>query len=151
MGVDFGGEKAYDYIMIKVDEDFLKEMGLSEMPAQYKTAFLEHTQRELEMRIGRRMSEGMSLEQLREFEGIMQKDEEIMEKFLETLGDFQADEVYNKLLAQKNGVANADFMSEYLSIKWIQQNRPDYREVTNEEWEGLKREIAMNRERILAV
>ena len=137
--------------MIKVDENFLEEMGLGGMPEQYKSAFLEHTQRELEMRIGRRMSEGMSLEQLREFEGIMQKDEEIMERFLETLGDFQSDEVYNKLLAQRDGVAGADFMSEYLSIKWIQQNRPDYREVTNEEWEGLKREIAMNRERILAV
>lgn len=137
--------------MIRVDEDFLEEMGLGGMPEQHKEAFLEHTQRELEMRIGRRMSEGMSLEQLREFEGIMQGDEEIMENFLDTLGDFQADEVYNRLLAQRDGIANAKFMSEYLSIKWIQQNRPDYREVTNEEWEGLKREIAMNKERILAV
>ena len=55
---------------MKFDEKFLQEMGLSAMPADKKQDFLNYIQEELEVRIGRRISEGLSEEQLQEFDSL---------------------------------------------------------------------------------
>ena len=53
---------------MKIDEEFLQEVGLSVMPEEQKQAFLEYVEREIEVRIGERISEGIPAEKLREFE-----------------------------------------------------------------------------------
>ena len=53
---------------MQFDENFLAEMGLSDMPN--KQDFLAYIQRELEIRIGERISRGLSKEQLDEFDKI---------------------------------------------------------------------------------
>ena len=45
---------------MKFDEDFLREVGLSAMPEEQKSAFLEYVEDELNLRIGEKMSEGRS-------------------------------------------------------------------------------------------
>lgn len=56
--------------MALIDEQFMAEVGLGEMPAAEKQAFMEQATEELEVRIGRQISAGLSLEQMREFEQI---------------------------------------------------------------------------------
>ena len=55
---------------MQFDENFLQEMGLSSMPADKKQDFLNYIQNELEIRIGRRISEGLTEAQLQEFDNL---------------------------------------------------------------------------------
>lgn len=55
---------------MQFDEKFLQEMGLSAMPEDKKQDFLQYIQDELEVRIGERVSKGLSEEQLQEFDAI---------------------------------------------------------------------------------
>ena len=137
--------------MIKIDDKFLSEVGLAEMPEEQKQAFLKHTQEELEVRVGEKMSDGMTLEQLEEFEGIMNKDREVMIKLLMAMGgDYREDELYKKLLEKHNVTEGTmEILSEFLSVKWIQKNRPDYEEIALSVLESLKQEVKENSVAIL--
>lgn len=71
--------------MFKLDESFLASVGLGDMPEEQKKAFLKHLYEELELRVGLKLSEGMSQEQLKEFSGLVDKsDEDGALKWLET-------------------------------------------------------------------
>ena len=135
--------------MIRVDENFLRETGLGDLDEMQRTAFIEEAQRLLENRIGEKLSEGLSLEQLEEFDGIMKKDKNVMIKALAKLGDYRIDEVYQNLL-KRYGVTEGtvDILSEYLSDKWIQTNRPNYAEVTRQVYEEYKQEEHASSEEI---
>ena len=94
------------------DEKFLQEMGLSAMPEDQKQQFLDYVQSELELRIGERISKGLTAEQLSEFDAIVDQAE---------------------------------------ATKWLEQNRPDYREIVTRTINELKEEIRANRNRIIGV
>ena len=137
---------------MKFDDDFLAEVGLSSLLADQKEAFLAHAKEELEMRVGTKMSEGLSQEQVAEFEGIMNNDQQVIRKVVSELEiDFRTDPIYQKLLAKYNLTEGTwEVISEYLSIKWIQKNRPDYREIVASVAEALKAEIRADAPAILA-
>ena len=71
--------------MIKLDENFLKELGLAELPADEKQRMLRHIYETLEMKVGMRLASGMTDAQLEEFESFVNaKDEQGALKWLET-------------------------------------------------------------------
>ena len=141
----------YNLGMIKIDNDFLNEVGLSEMAEERKADFIAQTQAELETRVGEKMSSGMSVEQLREFDGIMHNDRNTMIRVLSQIGDYREDELYQKLLKRHEvSEGNLEILGEYLSVKWVQLNHPDYATVTKSVVEELKNEIINAREEILA-
>ena len=127
--------------MIKIDEKFLEEVGLSTLAETKKADFIAKTQEELENRVGEKMSEGMTVDQLREFEGIMNNDRNTMIRVLSQIGDYREDDLYRKLL-KKHGVTEGtlEILGEFLSVKWIQLNRPDYATITRNVADELKRE-----------
>lgn len=92
------------------DEQFLQEMGLSAMPEDQKQAFLDYIQEELEIRIGERISKGLTEAQLNEFDMITDQTE---------------------------------------ATKWLELNRPDYREIVTRTIEEMKNEIRANRANIV--
>ena len=53
---------------MEFNEQFLQDMGLSAMPEEEKQRFLDYIQEELEVRIGERISRGLTDEQLRQFD-----------------------------------------------------------------------------------
>lgn len=128
--------------MIKIDEKFLEEVGLSTLVETKKADFIAKTQEELENRVGEKMSEGMTVDQFREFEGIMNNDRNTMIRVLSQIGDYREDDLYRKLL-KKHGVTEGtlEILGEFLSVKWIQLNRPDYATITRNVADELKREI----------
>ena len=92
------------------DEQFLQEMGLSAMPENQKQAFLDYVQEELEVRIGERISKGLTETQLNEFDMITDQNE---------------------------------------ATKWLEKNRPDYREIVTRTINEMKEEIRANRAKLV--
>ena len=95
---------------MQFDEKFLQEMGLSAMPEGQKQEFLNYVQEELEVRIGERISRGLTEVQLNDFDMITDPGE---------------------------------------AAKWLEKNRPDYREIVNRTIEEMKAEIRANRARLV--
>ena len=95
---------------MEFNEEFLQEMGLSAMPEEQKQRFLAYIQEELEIRIGQRISKGLTETQLNEFDMITDPKE---------------------------------------AAKWLEKNRPDYREIVNRTIEEMKSEIRANRDRLV--
>lgn len=95
---------------MKFDENFLQEMGLSAMPEDQKQKFLDYIQNELEIRIGERISRGLTEVQLAEFDKITDQAE---------------------------------------VAKWLEINRPDYREIVTRTIEEMKSEIRANRAKLI--
>ena len=95
---------------MEFDENFLQEMGLSAMPEDQKQEFLNYVQEELEIRIGERISKGLTEAQLNEFDAITSQEE---------------------------------------AARWLEKNRPDYREIVNRTINELKAEIRANRNKLI--
>ncbi len=62
--------------MIKLDENLLVELGLAALPKDEKTSFLKHMYETLEMRVGTRLAERMSDQQMSEFEQFINSNDE---------------------------------------------------------------------------
>lgn len=97
---------------MQFDEKFLQEMGLSAMPEEQKREFLDYIQEELEVRIGERISKGLTEEQLAEFDAITEQAE---------------------------------------AARWLEKNRPDYREIVTRTVAEMKEEIRANRAKLVGV
>jgi len=95
---------------MQFDDNFLQEMGLQAMPEDQKQAFLNYVQEELEVRIGERISKGLTEAQLNEFDAITDQTE---------------------------------------AARWLEQNRPDYREIVTRTIDELKAEIRANRNKLI--
>ena len=95
---------------MEFNEQFLQEMGLTAMPEDQKQKFLAYVQEELEIRIGERISRGLTETQLNEFDMITSQEE---------------------------------------ATKWLEKNRPDYREIVNRTIAEMKEEIRANRHRLI--
>lgn len=95
---------------MQFDDKFLQEMGLQVMPEDQKQAFLDYVQEELEVRIGERISKGLTEAQLNEFDMIT---------------------------------------DPAAAAKWLEKNRPDYREIVNRTINEMKTEIRANRNKLI--
>ena len=95
---------------MEFDEKFLQEMGLSAMPEGEKQKFLEYIQEELEVRIGERISKGLTEVQLNEFDMITDQAE---------------------------------------ATRWLEKNRPDFREIVTRTIEEMKAEIRASRNKLI--
>lgn len=71
--------------MLKIDNSLLQEVGLGDLPSAEKNSFLKHIYETLEMRVGIRLADQMSNQQLDEFERYFEaKDDAGAFKWLET-------------------------------------------------------------------
>jgi hypothetical protein len=137
--------------MFQLDDQFLQDVGLGSLPDDQKQAFLQHIYSELELRVGTKLSEGLSDEQMAEFEAFIDRDAETVEQWFGShLPNYADQQDYQQLKAGAPESASAlDILCEYGSLKWLELNRPDYRQVVAGELENLKQEIAQNKEAIL--
>ena len=137
--------------MFQLDDNFLKELGLDQLPEGQRKPFLEHIYSELELRVGERLSQGMSDAQLDEFANIIDKVEGAVDNFLAKHAPNYTEDLMFQRLVQATGVAADDsrLRNEYAATKWLEVNRPDYRDVVAAVMEELKREIVANRDAIL--
>ncbi len=100
--------------MFKLDDNLLKELGLGALPPQEKNVMLRHIYDSLEMRVGKRLASQMSPQQLEEFEGFVERNDDAG------------------------------------SLKWLETNFPDYKQVVSDELDRLKSEIKAAAPQIVA-
>jgi hypothetical protein len=137
--------------MFRLDDQFLQDIGLGDLPDEQKKPFLQHIYSELELRVGTRLSDGLSDAQLEEFEQIIdRKEEKITEWLAEHAPQYHEEETFKRLAeATKLEPSDPRLIAEYTATKWLEVNRPDYRQVVAEVLEQLKKEITANRDAIL--
>ncbi len=137
--------------MFQLNDDFLKELGLDQLPDEQKKPFLQHIYSELELRVGERLSQGMSDAQLDEFANIIDKAPGAVDEFLAKHAPNYQQETMFQRLVQATGVAADDprLKDEFAATKWLEVNRPDYRDVVVAVMEELKKEIVANKDAIL--
>lgn len=137
--------------MFQLNEEFLKELGLDQLPEEQRKPFLDHIYSELELRVGERLSQGMSDAQLDEFANIIDKAEGAVDGFIAKHAPQYQQEPMFQRLAQAMGLPLDDvrLRDEYAATKWLEVNRPDYRDVVAATMEELKKEIIASRDAIL--
>lgn len=137
--------------MFQLDDKFLTDVGLNDLPEDQKQAFLQHIYSELELRVGTKLSEGMNDEQLAQFEAFVDRDEQKVTSWFERhLPNYHEAPDYIQLKqAAPADVDELSVLCEYGSLKWLEINRPDYRQVVAAELDALKIEITQNRDSIL--
>lgn len=139
--------------MFSLDNKFLEDVGLGGMPEEQKKPFLQHIYIQLEKKVGENLSNGMSEEQLSEFEAIIDRRDDVVQAWLQRHApDYQSREDYQKI-AQAMQAPQDDpaVRSEYAATKWLEVNRPDYRDVVAQTLDEIKKEIVANRDAILGV
>lgn len=137
--------------MFQLDDQFLQDIGLASLPEDQKKPFLQHVYDQLEYRVGVRLSEGMTDAQLEEFEAIIDKKPEVIDAWVAQFAPaYTTDDLFVKIQAA-SGLAVTDPLvkSEYAATKWLEVNRPDYRDVVAATLAELKQEISGSRDTIL--
>ena len=137
--------------MFQLDDQFLTDIGLAELPEDQRKPFLQHVYDQLEYRVGMRLSEGMSDAQLEEFEAIIDKKQEVVDAWVAQFAPtYGSDELFAKIQHATNLPAESPALkSEYAATKWLEVNRPDYRDVVAKTLDEMKQEIIQNRDSIL--
>lgn len=105
--------------MIRIDDSLLQELGLISLPKEERDALLHQIYETLEMRVGMKLAERMTDQQLDEFEAFLPN--------------------------EQTGSAG----DETGALKWLETNFPDYKQVVAEELEKLKGEIKRDSQQIL--
>jgi hypothetical protein len=137
--------------MFQLDEKFLADIGLNDLPEDQKKPFLQHIYDELELRVGTKLSEGMSDAQLEEFESIIDRKEDAINDWLnQHVPDYQNDPSFDQLQkATGLDAGHVNLKSEFAATKWLEVNRPDYRDVVASVLEEIKKEVTENKDAIL--
>jgi hypothetical protein len=130
--------------MFQLDDKLLQELGLGSLPPAEKNKMLAHIYETLELRVGMRLAEQMSDQQLDEFEGFIDGNLDHARNYLNTNSpgweqgqDFQT----QKSQAEAQGATAEAIIPEFAALKWLEKNFPDYKKVVAEELEKLKGEI----------
>lgn len=137
--------------MFQLDDKFLQEVGLGGLPEDQKKAFLDHFREQLELRVGTKLSEGLSDAQLAEFESFMdRKDDQVNAWLAANAPNYEEDQIYQRLKAgAPEHMPQNVVLAEYASLKWLGLNRPNYKDVVAQTMAALKDEIIKNRDAIL--
>ena len=137
--------------MFQLDDKFLEDIGLNNLPEEQKKPFLQHIYDELELRVGTKLSDGMTDEQLEEFESIIDRKDDVIVMWLEkNVPDYHNDVIFMQLQTSTGlDVNDSNLRADYAATKWLEINRPDYRQVVAGVLEDLKSEVAANRNVIL--
>lgn len=137
--------------MFQLDDKFLADIGLDSMPEDQKKAFLQHIYEELELRVGTRLSDGLSDQQLEEFEKIIDKDQGVIDAWIAVHApNYQEDDIFKRMQQALNlDASDPNLKSEFVATKWLEVNRPDYRDVVKAVLDELKSEITSNKDAIL--
>jgi hypothetical protein len=140
----------YNNYMFSLDDQFLADVGLADMPDDQKEAFKQHIYNELELRVGSRLSEGMSDAQLEEFESIIDHNNDAITAWIAAHApDYLNDEVYGRMRQALSDATDTQVRDEYAATKWLEINRPDYRDVVARTLDELKQEINQNKDTLL--
>lgn len=138
--------------MFQLDDNLLQELGLGSLPPAEKNKMLAHIYETLELRVGMKLAEQMSDQQLDEFEGFIDGNVEHARNFLNSSlqgWEQSQDYISQKSQAGTHGVSEDKIIPEFAALKWLEKNFPDYKSVVGQELDKLKTEIKAQAPHIL--
>jgi hypothetical protein len=138
-------------MMQKIDDNMLAQLGLGSLPADERKKLIDQITETLELRVGMKLAENMSDDQLDEFERFVDGDIEFAKAYLDNLDpnwDQDANFQAQKTAAIEAGVSEQAITAEYAAYKWLETNFPTYKQVVSEEFEKLKNEIKRDASKI---
>ena len=109
--------------MLKIDDNLLTELGLGSLPDEERRALLGQLIETLELRVGMKLAQNLSDEELDEFEA---------------------------LLPTERDDAQQRASKEQSALKWLETHFPNYKQVVASELETLKAEIRRDAPKIPA-
>ena len=136
--------------MFQIDDNLLNELGLGALDGQEREEFKDYLKTTLQERVGERLTNGMSDETLDEFGYFMDGNVDGMKKWLnEHMPNYQDDPNYQTFRASNPDFSEADVLSGFGSLVWLQVNCPNYPDVVKQTLDELKQEVSANRDAIL--
>lgn len=138
--------------MFQLDEQFLKDIGLNDLPEEQKKPFLQYVYDKLELAVGMELAAGLTDAQEEEFGYIIDRRDDIISAWIaKNAPDYQQDEAFKRIMQAYNitNPNSKDLRDEYAATKWLEINRPNYREIVLNTMESLKQEIASNKDALL--
>ena len=136
--------------MFELDEKFFEEIGINRMPEAEREEFKKHIQEEVEVRVGERISDGIPVEKLDEFEMIVDGDSDFVQSWiLSHAADYKNDPIYQAFLVQNGGQESAEITNEFAAMKWLQLNRPDFTQIVAVVMDEMKGELRANIDKIV--
>ena len=134
--------------MFQFNDEFLKSVGLEELPENQRQDFLEYAQEQFETRIGEVMMNKLTKEQQEEFDKISTDDAGAIQKVLDKYPDYEKDFTYRRLI--NNGTDELQAKSDFAVVKWLDENFPNYSDEINKILADLQSEIYAQKDKILA-
>lgn len=135
--------------MFELNENFLEEVGLEDMPQEQQEAFLRYAKEQFAARVGERLSQDLDEAKQEEFDKIIDADAETRAAYLEKIEDYASDPLYMKLRNTEQIADQVDLEKNFIIAKWLEKNCPDYADGIREVYEALKKEIRAQKEQIL--
>jgi len=145
--------------MFKLDDNLLQELGLGTLPAVEKNKMLSHIYETLEMRVGMKLAEQMSNEQLDDFERFIDGDIAYARASLDQMKPgWETSQEYQTQLQTAQAAATREgrqfnpnaVTSEFGALSWLETNFPNYKQVVADELERLKLEVKAAAPQIVA-
>ena len=134
--------------MFQFNDEFLKSVGLEELPENQRQDFLEYAQEQFETRIGEVMMNKLTKEQQEEFDKISTDDAGAIQKVLDKCPDYEKDFTYRRLI--NNGSDELQAKSDFAVVNWWDENFPNYSDEINKILADLQSEIYAQKDKILA-
>ena len=121
------------------------------MPESQKESFLQYVQEQFEVRVGEKLSEGLTDAQLEEFEKIGNNDENTINAWLGMFENYQQDSVFKKLLENSGEPMDSpEIINDFVTAKWLEVNYPNYPQMIEGVLKEMQSDIISQRETILA-
>ena len=139
--------------MFQLDDQFLTDIGLNDLPEEQKKPFLQYVYDKLELAVGMELADGLTEAQENEFGDIIDRRDDVITNWLyDNAPDYKNDEGFKRIMQAYNISDENDrtLRDEYAATKWLETNRPNYREIVLNTMNSLKQEIASNKDAILS-
>lgn len=134
---------------IQLNRAFLEECGLGAVPEHAQDSLLDLVTAELEQRVGRELSDGMSEAQLLEFEGLVDCTPEAVLRWSAAHPAGETQTALHERAASGDRSALAE-LADFSCSQWLEVNRPDYRAIVVAAYERLRDALRADAPRLLA-
>ncbi|MGI6121805.1 MAG: hypothetical protein ACOYH0_05880 [Saccharofermentanales bacterium] len=133
-----------------LDDNFIKKIGLVDIPLRNKKRFLTYVYYDLQDRVGHSIASSMTSEQMSSFQRIIKGDIEYIKALIEEYSPrYLEDEMYNKMLNDMKESTKGDLTAEdknkllieFASSKWLETNRRGYGFIVELFFEKISNEI----------
>lgn len=135
--------------MFQVDDTFLEELGIKNIPEDQRAKMRAQLTEELEDRIGEKVMTGLNEGQITEFESLFTQDESHQHKWLQKhMPEYEETTDYKEFVEEAgvDGDVPAEVLADFVTVKWFEMNCPDYQNLVKEAMEELKEELTHSRD-----